>query len=216
MRIVIVGCGRVGGGLARILAPAGHAVSIVDKHPTAFERLGRPLKVRTVVGDGLDREVLLQAGIERADGLATVTAGDDMNVVIARIARQVFKVPRVVARVYDPRKAEIYRRLGVQTIAPTTWGAGRMAELLTYSELNTVLTMGNGEVEMVEAEIPALLDGRPVSQIAVPGEVHVVSISREGRSFLPTAGTTFHKNDRVLLAVVTTSAARVPALLGLA
>src|SRR3990170_4359428 len=131
MRIIVVGCGRNGAGLAQHLSLRGHIVTVVDKDPVAFERLGAAFKGRTVVGVGFDRDVLHHAGIEKADGLAAVTSSDEVNVVAARLAREVFRVPRVVARVYDPRKAEIYQRLVVQTISPVALGTHRLAELLT-------------------------------------------------------------------------------------
>src|SRR5512137_1649154 len=111
MRIIIIGCGRVGAGLAQTLSDRRHEVTIVDIDPAAFERLSPGFKGKTVIGVGFDREVLLQAGVERADGFAAVTSSDEANIVAARLARQVFRVPRVVARVYDPRQAEVYRRL---------------------------------------------------------------------------------------------------------
>ena len=121
-RIITIGCRRTGSGLARILTAKGHAVTMVDIDPEAFERLGPRFAGRIVLGVGFDRDVLIQAGIERADGLAAMTSSDEANVVAARIAREVFKVPRVVARLYDPRKADIYKRLGLQTIQPVTSG----------------------------------------------------------------------------------------------
>src|SRR4030042_1184683 len=108
MRIIIIGCGRMGSGLAQTLSLRGHAVTVVDRDPQAFERLGPAFKGKTLTGIGFDRDVLLRAGIERADGLAAVTFSDEANVVAARLASNIFHVPRVVARLYDPRKAEIY------------------------------------------------------------------------------------------------------------
>jgi trk system potassium uptake protein TrkA len=169
-----------------------------------------------VIGVGFDREVLLQAGIERADGFAAVTASDEANIVAARLARQVFRVPRVVARVYDPRQAEVYRRLGLQTIAPTTWGTQRLAELLCYSRLETVHHMGTGEVDVVDAEIPPLLVGRSIGELTLAGEISVAAITRQGRTFLPISGTTFQGGDLVHLIVLATSADRLKTLLGLA
>ncbi|MGE5844082.1 MAG: potassium channel family protein [Syntrophaceae bacterium] len=215
MKILVVGCGRLGGGLAKSLELRRHVVSVVDQEQAAFGNLGTIFKGRTVAGSGIDREVLLEAGIERADGLAAVTASDEINVVAARIAMQVFRVPRVVARLYDPRKAEIYRRLGLQTITPVAWGINRIAELLCYSRLDTVQSLGSGEVDLVEAEIPPLLVGRTVAEVTVPGEVHAVAISRGGRTFLPAPGTVFHNGDLVHLAVLGTSADRLKAILGL-
>jgi trk system potassium uptake protein TrkA len=136
-------------------------------------------------------------------------------VVVARVARQIFRVPRVVARLYDPRKAEIYRRLGLQTINPATWGINRLAELLGYSHLDSMMSLGSGEVDLVEAEIPPLLVGRTVNELTLPNEVHVVAISRAGRTFLPTRGAVFQAGDLVHLVMLTTSADRLKTLLGL-
>lgn len=216
MRIIIIGCGRMGVGLAQTLGLRGHATTVVDKDPTAFEQLGPSFKGQTVVGVGFDRDVLLRAGIEQADGLAAVTASDEANVVIARLASQVFRVPRVVARLYDPRKAEIYRRLGLQTIVPITWGINRMAELLCYSQLDAILSLGSGEVDIVEVEVPPMLAGRTVHDLTIPTEVQVTAIRRGGTTFLPTQDTVFQEEDRIYLAILAASADRLKALLGLA
>ena len=214
MKSLILGCGRVGAGLAQRLSQRGQAVTVVDQETTAFERLGPRFTGQTVLGAALDREVLLQAGIERVDGLAAVTGSDDTNVVIARLARQVFRVPRVVARLHDPRQAEVYRQLGIQTIMPLTWGIQRLTELLCYNHLNTTLSLGSGEVDLVEVELPPLLAGRTVNELTLLGEIHVAAISRESRTFLPTLGTVLREGDRVHLAVLGSSVARLTALLG--
>lgn len=215
MRIILIGCGRWGAGLAHLLTQRGHVVTAVDQDPAAFERLGASFKGQKVTGIGFDRDVLLEAGIERADGLAAVTASDETNVVTARLAREVFRVPRVVARLFDPRKAEIYRKLGVQTISTTAWGIQRIAELLCYSELDVSLSLGSGEVEIAEAEIPPLLAGRPLNEVALPGELQVVAITRGGRTFLPGSGATFQAGDRVHLVMLAASVERVKSLLAL-
>ena len=215
MRIIVIGCGRAGAGLAQVLTLRGHTVSVVDHDAAAFERLGAAFKGQRVVGIGFDRDVLLQAGIESADGLAAVTASDEANVVVARVAGQVFRVPRVVARVYDPRKAEIYARMGLPTIAPVTWGINRIADLVCYSPLETILSLGSGEVEIVESETTPLLVGRTVKELTVPAEIHVVAVSRGGKTFLPTLGTVLQDGDRVHLAVLSASTDRLASLLGL-
>jgi len=214
MRIIIVGCGRMGAALARTLTERSHQVTLVDTDPLAFERLDQTLKCQTVIGVGFDRDVLTQAGIERADGFAAVTASDETNVVAARMASQVFHVPRVVARLYDPRKAEIYHRLGLQTIAPITWGVHRIADLLCYSQLDPIVSLGT-DVDIVEVDISPQLVGRAVKDLTIPGEVHVVAISRGGKTMLPGPGTAFQTGDLVHLALLASSADRVRALLGL-
>jgi trk system potassium uptake protein TrkA len=214
MRILIIGCGRVGVGLAMTLVGRGHSVTVVDKDPLAFEKLGDHFKGQTILGIGFDREVLLKARIERADGVAAVTASDEANVVVSRIARDIFHVPRVVARLYDVRQAEIYKRLGIQTIAPTAWGINRIADLLLYSPLENVFNLGSGEVELVVVEVPQLLVGRTVRDLTVAGEIHIVSITRDNKTFLPILGTTFREKDLLHLAVLTTSTNRLKELLG--
>jgi len=214
MRILIIGCGRVGAGLAQTMLLRGHSVVVVDKDPLAFERLGSRFKGQTVIGVGFDRDVLLKAGIERADGLAAVTASDETNVLIGRIAQQIFRVPRVIARLYDVRQAEIYRRLGLPIIAPTSWGINRIADMLLYSPLDAVYSLGAGEVELVEIQVPQTLVGRPARDLTLPGEVHVVAITRDGKTFLPTPGATLQKGDMLHLATLTTSASRLRGLLG--
>jgi trk system potassium uptake protein TrkA len=213
VKIVVIGCGRVGAGIARRLTEEAHSVAVVDVNPLAFERLGASFPGKTVKGMGFDRDILIQAGIDRADGLAAVTSSDETNVVAAQLARQIFHVPRVVARLYEPRRAEVYARLGLQTIAPTKWGIDRIAELLVYSQLDPVLSLGNGEVQVVRSELPAPMEGRTVESLAIPGETLVIAITRRGQAFMPTAGTVFEKGDLLHLAVMNTSSDRLKRLL---
>jgi trk system potassium uptake protein len=213
VKILIIGCGRVGAGLANTLVGRGNSVTVIDKEPLAFEKLGNQFKGQTISGIGFDRDILLKAGIERVDGLAAVTSSDEANVVAARIARDLFHVPRVVARLYDVRQAEIYKRLGIQTIAPTSWGINRIADILLYSPLETILSIGSGNVEIVVAEIPHLLVGKSVRDFTVASEIHIVSITRANKTFLPTQGTIFQSGDLLHLAVLTTSTNRLKELL---
>ncbi len=214
MRIIIIGCGRTGADLAQTLGLRGHEVTVVDHDRAAFERLAPAFAGQKITGVGFDRTVLLQAGIERADGLAAVTGSDETNAVVGRIAREVFRVPRVVARLYDPRKADVYGRLALQTIAPVTWGINRIAELLCYSWLEPVLSLGSGEVELVEVELPPALAGKTVGDLAVPGEIEVAVVTRGGRAFLPPAGAAFREGDLLHVLVLAASADRLKALLG--
>lgn len=214
MRIIIIGCGRMGSGLAQVLNLRGHTVTMVDKDPAAFERLGASFKGQTVVGIGFDRDVLVRAGIEHADGLAALTESDEANVVAARLASQIFRVPRVVARLYDPKKAEIYQRLGLRTIAPVSWGINRTADMLCFTEMERVISLGS-EVDLLAIEIPPLLVGRMVNELTTPGEIQVVAISRGGKTFLPTLGTVFKEGDLAQLAVLATAVDRLKVLLGM-
>lgn len=216
MRIVVIGCGRTGGRLARLLASAGHAVAAVDVDPGALDRIGPLPGVERIVGVGFDRDVLAAARIDDADGLAAVTGSDEANAVVGRLAVQVFGVPRVVARLYDPAKAEIYRRLGLQVVAPVTWGVQRLADVLTFSRVGEVASLGTGEVDLVEIVVPRPLAGRPAKAVAVPGEVALVAVSRAGRTFIPTGESPLAEGDIVHLAVLGSSRARIESVLGVA
>ncbi|NOK57802.1 MAG: FAD-dependent oxidoreductase [Chloroflexi bacterium AL-W] len=212
MHIILIGCGRVGAGLAHTLNLRGHTLVIIDKDASAFARLGASFQGHMLSGIGFDRDILLQAGIEHADGLAAITNSDEANVVIARLASQVFHVPRVVARLYDPAKAEIYRRLGVQTVSTTVWGINRITELLCYAQFAPVASLGDGTVDLVDVEVPHLLIGRMVHDVTLPGEIHIVAISRRGHTFLSSFGTEFHAGDLLHVAVLDSSAARFETL----
>jgi len=215
MRVIIMGCGRVGEQLARLMSDEGHDVAVIDYSDVALARLGPDFKGRRVRGVGFDREVLLRAGIESADGFAATSSSDNVNAVAARIARTLFHVPRVVARLFDPERAEVYKRLGLATISSTTWGAERIRELLTHADLDSVRSFGAGEVQLLEIEVPSALVGRSVRDLLVPSEVNVIAITRDGRALLPMLGTAFRVGDIVHLAVLSDAMARVETLLGL-
>jgi trk system potassium uptake protein TrkA len=215
MKIIIVGCGRMGSKLAHDLSLGGHHVTVIDRNRTAFDRLGPGFKGEKIIGVGFDRDVLIQAGIEQADGFAAVTASDETNVTVARLASQMFRVPRVVARVFEPHKAKIYRRLGLQTISPIELGSDRLVDLLSSSSLETVTSLGNGEVHVVNADVPAMLVGRSVEDLVEPGEFQVMAITRNGKTFLAARATVLAYGDLIHLAVNSASMDRLKASLGL-
>jgi trk system potassium uptake protein TrkA len=202
MRIIIMGCGRVGEQVSRLMAGEGHAVTVIDYDAAALDRLGPEFKGRKVKGVGFERNILIEAGIEHAEAFAATSSSDNANIVAARIARNIFHVPKVVARLYDPRRAEIYRRLGLVTISSTTWGAERIHELLTHGALDPLLTFGSGEVSLLSVEVPPHLVGRTVQQLSVPGEISVVALTRDGQALLPATGTPFRAGDLIHLAVL--------------
>ena len=194
---------------------------MVDEDAQAFARVEASAgtmagsnQVRTVRGFGFDRKTLIEAGIEQADGLAAVTGVDEVNVVVARLARRIFRVPRVVARVYDPRKAEVYRRLNITTISPLAWGVDRMAEALAHAELSPVLSIGSGEVNVVVLEAPLLLEGRTVQTINLPHEIQVTALRRNGHALLPSPDTIVHAGDLLYVAVQERAAGRLEELVG--
>lgn len=215
MRIIIVGCGRWGAGLAIKLQAGGHDITVIDQEPASLTRLGAGFQGRRVEGVGFDRDVLIAAGIERADGLAATTASDEVNFVTARAAREIFRVPHVVARIYDPGKADLFRRLGLNAVTPATWGINRAAELLCFWQLDTVASLGNGEVEIMEIETPAMLAGHTINELIVPGEIGIVALSRAGKMSLPTSGARLQQGDQLYLSVLASSADHLKSLLGI-
>lgn len=214
MRFIILGCGRVGSQLATGLQVEGHEVSIIDKDPKSFGRLGSAFKGKTIAGVGFDRDVLIKAGIESADGFASVTNGDNSNIISALIAKRVFNVPRVITRIYDPLRANIYKQFGIPTISSTIWGANELREHLLYTELKSELSFGSGEVSLVEFEVPPQLVGRPVQEITVAGEVMVACIVRLGKAMVPTTATIFEEGDLVYVSIAVESLERFKQMTG--
>ncbi|MFN8380205.1 MAG: TrkA family potassium uptake protein [Anaerolineae bacterium] len=216
MKLIIVGCGRQGAHLAQLLSQLDHSVTVVEADEENLKRLGPNFKGQVIHGVPFDRQNLINAGIERADGLAAVSNNDDANIVTAMLARNIFHVPNVVARVYDLRQLDIYGRLGLQTISPIELGAMHIVHLLTRKEIETVMSFGNGEMEVVVTEVPPQVAGRTVGDFSVPSEVMVVAVTRQSKAFIPTMGTRLLEGDLLHIAVLSTSAHRLPALLGLA
>lgn len=216
MKVIVMGCGRVGSQVSNVLGGQGHDVTVIDHRDTdAAARLGPNFKGRLISGLGFDRNILIDAGVERADAFVAASSSDNANIVAARIARYIFKVPRVVARLYDPRRAEIYQRLGLITISTTTWGAERIYELVTHADLDVVYNFGRGEVSMVAVEVPHSLAGRTVRDLTVPGQYNVASITRDDRAILPSAGTEFREGDILHIIAQSASLPILEEMLGL-
>lgn len=216
MKVIVVGCGKLGSELAHNLIKKGHTVTVIDNNPEAFELLGKDFKGETIVGVGFDKDVLEKAKISSVDAIVACSKSDEANALIGRLSRNYYKVPHVISRLYDPRKAELYRSLGIQTISTTSWGVLRAIEMLSYSQLDSVLTIGDSKVEVIRIETPTLLIGKTVNELTAIGKIHVVAISRENTTFLPTMGTALQKHDVIYIAVLATSAKRLESLLGLA
>jgi trk system potassium uptake protein len=215
MKIIVMGCGRVGLQVSQMLAGEGHEVTVIDHDANAIARLSPDFKGRVVRGIGFDRNVLLDANVETAEAFVAASSSDNANIIAARIARNIFHVPRVVARLYDPLRAEIYQRLGLITISTTTWGAERICEVVTHTDLDVAYTFGRGEVSMVVIEAPPQLAGRTVQHLSVPGEIVVVSITRDGQALLPLLGSEFKEGDRIYLAVIPSAMDRLEQMVGL-
>lgn len=214
MKVIIIGCGRVGEQLARLLVDEGHQVSVIDYDSQALDRLGPNFKGQKIVGVGFDRDILVKAGIEQADAFAAASSSDNVNIVAARIAHNIFHVPRVVARLFDPKRAEIYRRLGMLTISSTTWGAERLREVLTCAELDPIISFGSGEVSLVNVDLPPHLVGRMVKDLTVPSEINIVAITRQGAAFIPTLGSQFKEGDILQVAILASALERFNTLFG--
>ena len=215
MKIIIMGCGRVGSQVSQLLVQQGHEVTVIDHDANALARLGPDFKGKVVRGLGFDRNALLEAGVESAEGFVAASSSDNANIVAARTARNIFHVPRVVARLYDPVRAEIYHRLGLATISSTNWGAERIVEVVTHADLDVLNVFQDGGTTMVRVEAPARLSGQRVSQMNIPGEVSVTAVTRENHTFIPVSGTEFQEGDVIYLTVIPSAMERLENLLGI-
>lgn len=196
-----MGCGRVGILLTQELVKAGHEVAVVDKNPTAFDRLPPGFEAKQVVGLGFDREVLEEAGIKEADAFLAVSSGDNSNIVSARVAREHYHVPQVIARIYDPMRAEIYERLNIPTVSTTRWGVKQIMLMLSFEREEIKESIAGGDLIRLRLPVPDHLVGKPVSSVNVEGKIMVVGVDRGGAGFIPVASSTVQKGDHVALIV---------------
>jgi trk system potassium uptake protein TrkA len=195
MRVIIMGNGRVGSELAINLLDAGHDVTVIDKNPEAFFKYPPGDGAHTLVGLGFDRDVLERAGIGEADAFVAVSSGDNSNIVSARVALERYQVPKVVARIYDPRRAEIYERLNIPTVATTKWGVKQIQLMLLHDRSELRESIGGGDLLRMRVPAPAHLVGKSPLSINVPGKVLVVGVSRGGGGFIPTDSSTLQEGD---------------------
>ena len=211
MHVVIVGCGRVGSSLAHNLIGEGHTVAIIDRKPAAFERLGADFAGQKFSGIGFDRDLLVKAGIEKAEALAAVTNGDNSNILVARVARETFGIERVVARIYDPKRAAVYQRLGIATVAPALWTTERVLRRLLPESLVVEWVDPSAKVSLVERSFGTAWAGHRVLDAESAG-VRVMAVSRLGSAMLPTADLVVQEGDVLYLAVAHDSLAHLDAL----
>jgi trk system potassium uptake protein TrkA len=195
MHIVIMGCGRVGSTLAHILEDQGHSVAVIDQDAEAFRKLRPGFRGGKVTGIGFDRDVLVQAGLEKADAFAAVSSGDNSNVIAARVVRESFGVQRVAARIYDPRRAEVYQRLGIPTVATVRWTADQMLRRLLPEGAATLWRDPTGAVVLAELSCCDDWLGEKVSAIESAASTRVAFISRLGEALIPGPGTVLQQGD---------------------
>ena len=207
MHVVIAGCGRVGSELAANLERLGHDVAVVDKNVKAFKRLKSDFSGKRVVGFVFDRDVLEEAGIKDADAFASVTNGDNSNIVSARMAKDHYRLPQVVARIYDPRRAQIYQRLGIQTVATVRWTTDQILRMLLPEEAPVEFTVDNGEVVITTVPAPSEVVGAKAQSLDVEGRRRIAAVSRFGVPRVPDAELTLQEGDILHFSVLRREAA---------
>ena len=195
MHIVIMGCGRVGSTIAHILEDQGHSVAMIDQDPDAFRKLRPGFKGIKITGIGFDRDVLIEAGVERADAFAAVSSGDNSNVIAARVVREAFGVERVVARIYDPRRAEVYQRLGIPTVATVRWTADQMLRKLLPEGAQPLWRDPTGQIVLADVAYDDHWLGEKVSALEEAARTRIAFISRLGEAMMPGPGTVLQEGD---------------------
>lgn len=197
MRVLVVGCGRLGAELAGRLFQRGHEVSVIDIDEKSFAKLPSNFEGRLSEGEAINRDVLHRAGIERADAVAAVTDSDVLNAVVGHLARSFYNVPNVVVRNYDPRYRPIIEAFGLQLISSLSWGAQRIEEMIYHGDVKAVFSAGNGEVEVYEIGVPEAWSGQTVADLFSSDACMAVSITRAGKAVLPVANMVLESGDVV-------------------
>ena len=213
MHVIVVGCGRVGSEVALNLAAAEHDVIVIDRRIEAFRRLGDDFKGTTMVGVGFDRDVLTEAGITPECAVAAVTSGDNSNILIARVARETFGVKHVVARIYDPRRASIYERLGIATVASVAWTSARVLRHLLASETTPDWLDPSAKFTIVERRVPASAAGISVANVEQSTKGRVAVLARFGEATIPSPTTLLQEDDVLHIVIPADSAAQLEATL---
>ena len=214
MHVVIMGCGRVGSTLAQNLESRGHTVAIIDQNPDAFRRLGPEFNGLTVTGIGFDRDVLVEAGTDRADAFAAVSSGDNSNIISARLARETFGVRRVVARIYDQKRAEVYERLGIPTVATVRWTADRMVRHIVPDSTAELWRDPTSVVSLIEVPVHPDWVSQPLRALEEASGGRVAYVMRFGLGMLPTTSTMIQDGDQVFMFVTDDMVERVNAITG--
>jgi trk system potassium uptake protein TrkA len=215
VRVVVMGCGRVGSSLADGLSRIGHDVAVIDRDSAAFHRLSPEFAGERVLGQGFDRDVLLRAGIEEADAFAAVSSGDNSNIISARLARETFGVKRVVARIYDAKRAEVYERLGIPTIATVPWTTDRLLNALTRETETAKWRDPTGTVAVAEVNLHEDWVGHRATDLEQATGARVAFLIRFGTGVLPEPKTVIQAGDQVYVAAISGRAAEAVAIAAL-
>jgi trk system potassium uptake protein TrkA len=198
MKVLIVGCGRLGSELAHLLYQHGNEVSIIDLEESAFEILKPGFKGHLVTGDACSQDVLKRAGIETADAVAAVTSSDSVNLVIGRAAKEFFNIKNVVARNFEPKVSEIFHLFNLEIISGTSWGASRLEEMILNEQFKVIYSFGDGAVDYYQVIVPENWVGKKVQDLELkPGEAILASITRSGRSFIPSMDDELEADDHL-------------------
>jgi len=208
MYVIIVGCGRVGSELAQLLSNEGHNVVVIDKNQRSFERLGSTFNGLTLMGNSFDIALLRQAGVDKADAFCAVTNGDNTNLVLAQVAKTIFKVPKVFARVYDPQRAHIYSALGLDIISGTVLFAAMLRDKIIESRFSSYL-IETKDLGILEIEVKDELTGKLVKEINIPQELIVVAIRRLDGVIIPEPQTVLRDKDILMAAVKVASLKKI-------
>jgi trk system potassium uptake protein TrkA len=200
MKTIVVGCGRIGSQLAYNLFKRGHEVAVVDELDTSFDNLPADFQGRLHEGDAMNQDVLARAGIAHCDGLAAVTDSDALNIVVSHIAKVEYNVPNIIARNYDPHFRQLFESFGIQVVSSTSWGAQRIEELLTDTNIRTVFSAGNGEVEVYELPIDKSLDKFKLSDLMVCNTCKPLALTRAGKASIPEGDTIVNGGDLLTVA----------------
>jgi trk system potassium uptake protein len=197
VHIVIMGCGRVGSTLAHILEDRGNSVAVIDQNPEAFRKLRSSFKGSRVTGMGFDRDVLIQAGIEEADAFAAVSSGDNSNIISARVARESFAIARVAARIYDPRRAEVYQRLGIPTVATVRWTADQILRKLLPEGAEPLWRDPTGKIVLAEVAFSDRWLGEKIKAVELATNTRIAFVDRLGEALIPSPATVLQEGDVV-------------------
>lgn len=216
MKAIVIGCGRLGSAIALELYRKGNEVTVIDKDSDSFALLGNEFNGNTIVGIGFDKNVLEEAGIQFQDAVICTTDSDEVNVLCGKISKDIFMVPQVVARLYDPRKAKIFESLGIKTISTTGYGVDRAIELLSYDKMDSITLLGaRGDTELVRIHATSNVEGALAHELTVNGEFTLLAIVRDKESFLPKADDVIKTDDILYFAVDIQKKHKLKVLLGI-